>query len=92
MPVSDFVLYMGVILGISAYVSGIFNKIALLFQNNFVVTHFREAMQQPEYDQTGTPGLVPQGFGTIRFENVSYSYSSENENTKWALKKYQPDD
>ena len=86
MPVSDFVLYMGVILGISAYVSGIFNKIALLFQNNFVVTHFREAMQQPEYDQTGTPGLVPQGLGTIRFENVSYSYSSENENTKWALK------
>jgi len=45
MPVSDFVLYMGVILGVSAYVSGIFNRIALLLQNNFIITRFREAMQ-----------------------------------------------
>ena len=86
MPVSDFVLYMGVILGVSAYVSGIFNRIALLLQNNFIITRFREAMQQPEYDQIGTQGLVPQGLGTIRFENVSYSYPSEDENKKWALK------
>ena len=86
MPVADFVLYMGVILGISTFVSGIFNKFALLAQNNLIVTRYREAMLQPEYDQTGTPGLVPQRIGTIRFENVSYAYASEDDNKKWALK------
>ena len=86
MPVADFVLYMGVILGISTFVSGVFNKCALLAQNNLIVTRYREAMDQPEYKQTGTKGLVPERIGTIRFENVSYAYSGEDEKQKWALK------
>lgn len=86
MPAADFVLYTGVILGISSYLRQIFNSLSFLAQNNLITTRYREVMSLSEYNQVGTAGLVPQGLNTIRFENVSFAYPGEDGSEKWALK------
>lgn len=86
MPVSDFVLYMGLILGISAYVREIFTRAADLAHDNQVVSNYRAVFEQPDYDQGNFSATLKPGLHTIQFENVSYSYQADAKDPVYALK------
>lgn len=80
MTAADFVLYIGVITGFSAWLGNIMTQVSSLSQTSQKINYYRSCLEYPEsYRNEGGIG-VPGGYpGTIELKNVSYRYPGAEE-------------
>ncbi|MCI8694571.1 MAG: ABC transporter ATP-binding protein [Lachnospiraceae bacterium] len=82
MTAADFVLYIGVITGFSAWLGNVMTQVSQLNRTSREINYYRSCLEYPERYR-GEGGIaVPGGFpGTIRLKNVSYRYPGSEKDT-----------
>lgn len=83
MTAADFVLYIGVVTGFSAWLNGIMAQIATLSRMSQEINYYRSYLEYPESYRREDGIPVPNnGFpGTIELKNVGYRYEGAEEYT-----------
>lgn len=81
MTAADFVLYIGVITGFSAWLGNIMTQVSELNRTNQKINYYRSYLEYPEsYRREGGIHILPGGLpGTIELKNVSYRYEGTEE-------------
>lgn len=75
LPISDFVLYLGVISGLNLWIKNIFEHYASFTENNIIVNNFRIFLDKEEIGKGEYELSIPKGKNyTYVFDNVSFSY------------------
>ncbi len=87
LSVADFVLYIGVITGFSAWLEDLFAQISSLNQINLSINYFRSYLEYPETyrREDGLPVPADGLPREIRLENVSYRYEGAEEDVLQGL-------
>ena len=79
LPISEFVLYFGVIAGFSGLLMGIINSMNSLHATNLNFCDLRDFLDMPDKFNRGVGIPIPSGTCAISFKNVCYRYAgSEN--------------
>lgn len=83
LPVSDFVLYFGIIAGFSGLLMGVVNNINSLNSTSLNFCDMREFLDMPDTFNRGEGISIPDETCAISFKNVCYRYAgSENDTIK----------
>ncbi len=83
LTVADFVLYIGVVMGFSAWLEDLLARVSAFHQINLKINYFRSYLEYPEtYRRDGGLPVPDQGLPReIRLEKVSYRYEGAEEDT-----------
>lgn len=81
MPVSDFVLYFGIIGGFSGWLSGLIDTINSLNSISLGLCDLREFIDMPDKFNRGKGTALPSETCEIEFRNVSFKYPGSEKNT-----------
>ena len=77
LPVERFILYFGLIGGLSSWVTGLVNELNTLNQHSLSMCDLRAYLEMPDRFNRG-PGLpVPQDTCSIEFRDVSFGYEAD---------------
>jgi len=83
LPVSDFVLYFGIIAGFSGWLLGVVNNMNALNSTSLNFCDLREFFDMPDKSNRGEGIPIPAETSAINFKNVCYKYAgSENDTIK----------
>jgi len=81
LPVSDFVLYFGVIAGFSGLLLGVANNINSLNSTSLAFCDLREFLDMPDRWRRGEGIATPEGTCAVSFKNVCYRYAGAESDT-----------
>jgi ABC-type multidrug transport system fused ATPase/permease subunit len=79
LPVSDFVLFFGVIAGLSGWLNGVVQEMNNLYRAHLGFCEIREFLDYPDRANHGEGPKLPAGTFEIEFDKVTYRYPGSGE-------------
>ncbi len=82
MSLPAFLLYMGIVSGFGAWMSGLFDALQRIFQNQVLMDGYRDFMDTGTVKEEGTERIIHPGrIHEIRLEKVCFRYEGKGEDT-----------